>query len=113
MVPLSEVNDQGGVVSLEQDFSMLQFRGDGHFDVIKKIMRTSFSQRIDRDQIINEQIDADFFHNSVRNNRLVQLETTVGNLETQFKVLTQGKQLKLAELVKEPEVASVLAELRK
>lgn len=54
LVPLSEVNDEGGVVSLEQDFCLLKFSGPDQFDVVKKIMRTSFSQRIDRDQIVSD-----------------------------------------------------------
>ena len=84
LVPLSEVDSEGNLLSLEQDFCLLKYANNS-FDTVTKIMKTAFSRRIDKEAELNEQIDQDFFVNSVRSNKLNALEKRVSELETQFK----------------------------
>lgn len=44
-------------------------------------MKTAFALRIDKEEVINGQIDNDFFNNSARSSKLVQLEKAVADLE--------------------------------
>ena len=90
LVPLSEVDSDGNLLSLEQDFCLLKY-ANGSFDTVTNIMKTAFSRRIDKDAELNEQIDQDFFMNSVRSNKLAALEKRVNELETQFKQLTANR----------------------
>ena len=112
LVPLSEVDADGQLLSLEQEFCILRYSGVDQFDSVKKIMKTAFSQRIDKSRLKEESLDADYFNNSQRHTRLDNLEAKVKDLEIKFKTLSAGKDLKLAQLMEVPEIKVVLLELR-
>ena len=91
---------------------MLKYSGTDQFDSVKKIMKTAFSQRIDKSRLKEESLDVDYFNNSVRHTRLDNLEAKVKDLEIKFKSLSAGRDLKLAQLMEVPEIKVVLLELR-
>ena len=45
-------------------------------------MKTAFSQRIDKDRLRDESLDADYFLNLQRHTKLNKLEASVQELET-------------------------------
>lgn len=75
-------------------------------------MKTAFSIRIDKDRIMDQALDADYFNGLKRQTTLVKLEQSVKQLEDEFKKLTAGKNLKLAELMQDPKTKAVLVALR-
>ena len=93
---------------------MVQYRGSGQFDIVENIMRTSFAQRIDSSKLTEDSLDVDYFNNSQRTSKLHMLEEKIEKLEADFRRMTvaAGREVKLAELVKDPKVKEVLDELR-
>ena len=75
-------------------------------------MRTAFAKRVDRIQEAEESLDTDYFNNIQRFDKIQVFEKLVKDLETEFKAKTAGKSIKLAELMKDPEVSKTLVELR-
>ena len=59
----------------------MKYSAPDQFDVVKKIMRTAFAQRIDSDRLIDEQLDADYFNNMQRHTKLQTIEKRVRELE--------------------------------
>ena len=99
--------------SLEQSYSLLQFKLPSSLAVVSEIMKTSFSLRIDKERQINESLDADFFGTHQRQEKLNNLSKEVKDLEKQF-VLLRGKHKEVKEmqgLIKIPEVAKVLQDI--
>ena len=98
----------------EQDYKVVQYRGSGQFDIVENIMRTSFAQRIDSSKLTEDSLDVDYFNNSQRTSKLQMLEQKIEKLEADFRRMTvaAGREVKLAELVKDPKVKEVLDELR-
>lgn len=99
LAPLSDVDDDGNILSLEQNYCMLKYTGRDQFDVVKNIMRTAFAMRIDTDKIMNEQLDEDYFNNLQRHTKYQKIDARVKELEAKFKILTTGKDIKLAQLM--------------
>ena len=75
-------------------------------------MRTAFAMRIDKDRIMEESLDVDYFNNLQRHDKLNKLVKVVADLENEFKQMA-GKGLSLAEMMKDPKCGAVLTELRK
>jgi len=55
LVPLPEANQT------EQEYCLLKHTGDGQFDVIESIMKTAFSQRVDRQGLSEKDMDNEYF----------------------------------------------------
>ena len=75
-------------------------------------MRTSFAQRIDKQLQQDRALDADYFNNMRRLTKMQELEKEVAELEALFKQQTEGKGLKLAELMQNEETKKTLLALR-
>ena len=75
-------------------------------------MKTAFAMRIDTDKIMNEELDEDYFNNLQRHTKYQKIDTRVKDLEAKFKSLTTGKDIKLAQLMQQPEIKELLVELR-
>ena len=100
IVPLSEENDEGQLLSLEQDFCVLKYLGAKEFEVVETIMKTAFARRIDELREVDESMDADFYNNHQRFTKIQLLEQKVSELEANFKqAVAENKTIELKELM--------------
>ena len=72
IVPLSRKD-----FDLEQDYKVLQYKGDGTFDEVENIMRTSFAERICVESMEDASLDVDYFNNMTRLSKLHRFEEKI------------------------------------
>lgn len=79
-------------------------------------MKTSFSLRVDKTKALNKSLDQDYFNTSMRQSKIEQFKIEISAMEALFKALKEkhigAKEVKLAELIKVPEIVKVLSDLR-
>ena len=109
IVPLSETQ-----YDLEQNFKVLRYVRKDEFEVVEEVMRTSFAQRIDKQKQTDEALDADYFNNMRRLTIMEELQKEEKELEALFleQKSAYGKEIKLAELMKDEEIKKTLLALR-
>eukprot|EP00347_Sterkiella_histriomuscorum_P021999 403332036 len=93
----------------------LQFLSLQLQQVLNEVMKTSFSLRVDKKNDMNKRLDNDYFNTYMKHQKIETFKNELQSLESNFLSLKEkhigGKELKLVELLKVPEIAQVLKEI--